>query len=95
MTAQTTDLQRKLAGLWPHLNERTRRMVAASEARQMGYGGVSEVSWICGLSRVTILKGMRELECEALPAGRVRRAGAGPAFAARAIRTAPRWSAGG
>ena len=77
MTAQTTDLQGKLAGLWPHLNERTRRMVAASEARQLGYGGVSEVSRICGLSRVTILKGMRELESEALPAGRVRRPGAG------------------
>ena len=52
-------------------------MVAASEARQLGYGGVSEVSRICGLSRVTILKGMRELESEALPAGRVRRPGAG------------------
>jgi len=77
MTAQTTDLQRKLAGLWPHLNERTRRMVAASEARQLGYGGVSEVSRMCGLSRVTILKGMRELQSEALPAGRVRRPGAG------------------
>ena len=52
-------------------------MVAASEARQLGYGGVSEVSRMCGLSRVTILKGMRELQSEALPAGRVRRPGAG------------------
>jgi hypothetical protein len=77
MTTQTPYLQRKLADLWPHLNERTRRMLAASEARQMGYGGVSEVSRICGLSRVTILKGMRELEGEALPAGRVRRPGGG------------------
>lgn len=77
MTAQTTSLQGKLADLWPHLNERTRRMIAASEARQMGYGGVSEVSRACGLSRVTIIKGIRELESEALPPGRVRRPGAG------------------
>jgi hypothetical protein len=52
-------------------------MVAASEARQMGYGGVSQVSRVCGLSRVTITKGLRELEDEALAAGRVRRPGAG------------------
>ena len=77
MTTQTTSLQRKLADLWPHLNERTRRMIAASEARQIGYGGVSEVSRVCGLSRVTIIKGIRELESEALPPGRVRRPGAG------------------
>ena len=34
-------------------------------------------SRIRGLSRVTILKGIRELECEKLPAERVRRPGAG------------------
>lgn len=52
-------------------------MVAAAEAAQMGYGGVSEVSRACGLSRVTIIKGMKELACEALAIGRVRRPGAG------------------
>ncbi len=35
------------------------------------------VSRACGLSRVTITKGLRELDEEPLPAGRVRRAGAG------------------
>ncbi len=51
--------------------------MAASEARALGYGGVSAVSLACGLSRVTITKGMRELDQPPLPPGRVRRVGAG------------------
>jgi len=70
-------LRRKLARLWPHLNERGRRMVAATEAVQLGRGGISQVSRACGLSRVTITKGIRELDAEPLPSGRIRRAGAG------------------
>ena len=78
MKRETEALERKLGQLWPHLNERGRRMVAAAEARQIGYGGVSAVSRACGLSRVTIGKGLRELASgEVLPAGRVRRRGAG------------------
>ena len=52
-------------------------MVAANEARALGRGGVSAVSRACGLSRVTITKGIRELDEPPLPEGRVRRAGAG------------------
>lgn len=63
--------------MWPHLDERARRLFAASEARQLGHGGVSIVSRACGLSRVTITKGLRELDEAPLPPGRVRRAGAG------------------
>ena len=70
-------LKEKLASLWPHLDERARRLFAASEARQLGHGGISLVSRACGLSRVTITKGLRELAEAPLPAGRVRRAGAG------------------
>ena len=70
-------LSRKLAKLWPHLDERARRMMAASEARELGYGGVSAVSRACGLSRVTITKAMKELDEEPLPPGRIRRPGAG------------------
>ena len=51
--------------------------MAANEARAMGHGGVSAVSRACGLSRVTITKGMRELDEPPLPPGRIRRAGAG------------------
>ena len=70
-------LQAKVAQLWPHLDERARRLFAASEARQLGRGGVSLVSRACGLSRVTITKGLRELDEAPLAPGQVRRAGAG------------------
>lgn len=68
---------REVEQLWPHLDERARRLFAASEARALGHGGVSLMSRACGLSRVTITKGLRELDEAPLPAGRVRRAGAG------------------
>jgi hypothetical protein len=77
-------LQRKVALLWPHLDERARRLFAATEARQLGHGGVSAVSRACGLSRVTIMKGVQELEEPPLPPGRVRRPGGGrPALVVR------------
>jgi len=51
--------------------------MAANEARQLGHGGVSKVSQACGLSRVTITKGIRELHSRPLERGRIRRPGAG------------------
>jgi len=70
-------LNNKLSSIWPHLSERARRMVAASEAVELGYGGISRVSRACGLSRVTITKGIQELQAEPLDPGRIRRPGAG------------------
>jgi hypothetical protein len=52
-------------------------MVAAAEAVEVGYGGVSLVSRACGLSRVTITKGISELKGAPLSAERVRRQGGG------------------
>jgi hypothetical protein len=66
-----------VARLWPHLDERARRLFAAGEALELGHGGISLVSRACGLSRVTITKGLRELDEAPLSAGRVRRRGAG------------------
>lgn len=71
------DLKKKLRQMWPHLNERSKRMVAAAEAVQIGYGGVSLVSRACGLSRVTITKGIGGLAAAPLPEDRVRRPGGG------------------
>lgn len=70
-------IREKLMLLWPHLNERSRRMLAATEALGLGYGGVSLVSRACGLSRVTITKGIDELGQPPLPEDRVRRQGGG------------------
>jgi hypothetical protein len=52
-------------------------MMAANEAVQDGYGGISRISRACGLSRVTITKGVRELAEHPIAAGRIRRPGAG------------------
>jgi hypothetical protein len=70
-------LQEKVARVWPHLDERARRLFAASEARALGRGGISLVSRACGLSRVTITKGIRELDEPPLPTGRIRKEGGG------------------
>jgi DDE family transposase len=73
-----TDLKRKFRAAWPHLDERTRRIMAATEAVSLGYGGVSLVSRACGLSRKAIRKGIRELGSRGKPlVGRIRRPGAG------------------
>jgi len=65
------------AGIWPLLDEHARRLVAASKAVELGYGGVSRVSRACGLSRVTVIKGVEELQAAPLPPGRIRRKGGG------------------
>lgn len=70
-------LRRKFSDLWPLLDERSRRLMAANEARSLGYGGISRVRRACGLSRKAIAKGMREIaDGNTLP-GRIRRSGAG------------------
>lgn len=64
------------------LNERSRRLWAAVEARSMGRGGVAVVMAATGMSSATLSKGLKELEAEAageatLPDDRVRRTGGG------------------
>ena len=74
----SSELQAKLLGVWPLLDERTRRLMAANEARALGHGGISEVSRACGLSRKAIAKGMREIDAGMVPPpGHVRQPGAG------------------
>jgi len=70
-------LQRKLTPLWPVLDERSRRLVAANEAQSLGYGGITMVRRACGLSRKAIAKGIRELSSGETMTGRIRRPGAG------------------
>ena len=73
-----SELKRKFRSVWPHLDERTRRLMAANEAVSLGYGGVSLVRRACGLSRKAIAKGIREIQGGGQPlVGRVRRPGAG------------------
>jgi predicted transcriptional regulator len=46
----------------PLLNEKQRRLFLASEAKALGFGGISDVSRTSGLSCVTITHGLKELE---------------------------------
>ena len=48
----------------PLLDERQRRLYLANEAKAIGYGGISQVSKISGVSRVTITQGMSEINSE-------------------------------
>jgi transposase len=70
-------LRGKFSNMWPLLNERQRRHYAASEALALGHGGITLVSDICGLSRVTITKGINELGDKNFFDGRLRMPGAG------------------
>jgi hypothetical protein len=68
----------KFQSIWPHLDERGRRITAAAEAIAIGRGGISAVHRACGLSRPTIASGIREIqERRVLFVGRVRKPGAG------------------
>jgi hypothetical protein len=77
MTADTS-LRQKFSVIWPLLDERARRLLAASEALSLGFGGISRVRRASGLSRKAIAKGIKEIaEGKAIPPGRIRRSGAG------------------
>ena len=67
----------KYAAVEAYLDERGRRIWAATESRAIGYGGDALVSDATGLSRPTIRKGRRELESGGAECGRIRRVGAG------------------
>lgn len=60
------------------LNERQWRLFLGTEARQKGYGGISQVGQISGASWKTIKRGLTELESkERLPKGKSRKQGGG------------------
>ena len=67
----------KYAAVEAFLDERGRRIWAATESRAIGYGGDALVSDATGLSRPTIRSGRRELESGNVERGRIRRPGAG------------------
>ena len=62
----------------PNLDERSRRLFAASEALMIGLGGVTAASTATGMARSTINRGIKELKAGRRESvGRVRRPGAG------------------
>ena len=64
----------------PLLDERQRRLYLANEAKAIGYGGITQVSRVSGVSRVTITAGMSEINSEGYQPkaqGRCRKEGGG------------------
>jgi hypothetical protein len=71
-------IKARFEALAPVLDERARRLFAASEARAAGHGGVVAVSRATGIARSTIDRGLAELRAGPLDlGGRVRRTGGG------------------
>jgi hypothetical protein len=76
--AEVEAIKRRFELLARHLDERARRLLAASEAMAIGRGGASTVARATGVSRRMIGEGIKELT-EGPPAGavRIRRPGGG------------------
>jgi hypothetical protein len=69
--------KKKFAFVRNHLNERTLRIWSATEAKMFGYGGITALSKVTGLSRATIHRGLKDLKSKKIPIENIRRAGAG------------------
>jgi len=73
-------LREKYHRLFPHFNEKQKRLLAASDAINLGHGGISLVSRASNLTRPTIYKGIKEFtdtETESSDFDRVRKGGGG------------------
>jgi hypothetical protein len=77
MVADEGVLAAKLALIFPHLDERQRRLLAGAEARALGHGGIRAVARAAGMREGTVSKGASELESGAAPLGRARAEGGG------------------
>jgi transposase len=77
-------LAAKFETIFPHLDERQRRLLMGAEARALGHGGVRAVARAAGVREATVSLGVSELDSGAEPLGRARRPGGGRKRAADA-----------
>ncbi len=63
--------------LFPHLDERQRRLLMGAEARALGHGGIRLVARAAGVAEGTVSRGVADLETGEQPLRRVRRRGGG------------------
>jgi hypothetical protein len=74
----TAAIKARFEAFSPFLDERERRLFAASEARAAGHGSITAVARATGIARSTIGRGLADLRSDALPSSpRVRRQGGG------------------
>src|SRR5438094_10057030 len=77
MTVTQEMLAAKFGVIFPHLDERQRRLLMGAEARALGHGGIRLVARAAGVREATVSLGVTELDSGAEPLGRVRRPGGG------------------
>jgi len=70
-------LAAKFGVIFPHLDERQRRLLLGAEARSLGHGGIRLAARAAGVREATVSLGVAELESGAAPLGRARRPGGG------------------
>jgi len=70
-------LAAKFGAIFPHLDERQRRLLMGAEARALGHGGIRLVALAAQAREGTVSLGVSELESGAEPLGRARRPGGG------------------
>jgi len=70
-------LAAKFGVIFPHLDERQRRLLMGAEARALGHGGIRLVARAAGVREATVSLGVDELDAGAEPLGRARRPGGG------------------
>jgi hypothetical protein len=70
-------IRERYAAVGRGLNERSRRLFAAAEARTAGYGGISAAARATGVARSTIGRGLKDLDDPDALSGVVRRPGSG------------------
>jgi len=73
MKTMDTKTENKIKKMLPLLNEKQKRIYLATEAEAIGWGGISQVSRISGVSRVTITLGMKELKNENIEKTKINR----------------------
>ena len=70
-------LAAKFQVIFPHLDERQRRLLMGAEARALGHGGIRSVARAAGVREATVSLGVDELDSGSEPLGRARRPGGG------------------
>ena len=73
----TSVIRARFTAVERDLNERSRRLLAAAEAKTAGYGGITATSLATGMARSTIGRGLKDLAAPDRLAGEVRRPGGG------------------
>jgi len=79
--AVTMDTEQMLAAkfevLFPHLDERQRRLLMGAEAQALGHGGIRAVARAAGVAENTVSRGVSDVDAGESPLGRTRRPGGG------------------